>query len=319
MKKISLVIPMYNEEAMVSLLLKTIDEQLIVPFKDKYEVEIVAVNDGSKDQTLELLKKEQETYRNLVIVDLSRNWGQEPAVRAGLLTATGDCVIPMDADLQDPPAIIPNMVEMWEKGYEVVNAVRVSRKKDSSFKRNTAGIFYKYLDKISPRVKIPNNVNNFRLMDRKVVDEVNALSESNRVLRVEIPFVGFRTGYVEMARAERARGESHYPLRSMLALAKNSIIAVSTEPLSWSVKFTIFVSILFCLSAVAELVLFILHLTHVYSIGELGLWAWLIINVILFLSTILFGMVAIQSIYIGKTADEATGRPSVIIREVIKK
>ena len=319
MKKISLVIPMYNEEAMVSLLLKTIDEQLTAPFKGKYEVEIVAVNDGSKDTTLELLKKEQETYKNLVIVDLSRNWGQEPAVRAGLLTATGDCVIPMDADLQDPPAIIPNMIEMWEKGYEVVNAVRVSRKKDSSFKRNTAGMFYKYLDKISPRVKIPNNVNNFRLMDRKVVDEVNALAESNRVLRVEIPFVGFKTGYVEMARAERARGVSHYPLRSMLALAKNSIIAVSTEPLSWSIKFTIMVVTLFSLSSIAEIVLFILRLTNVLNIGDLALWTWLVINVILFLSVFVFGMLAIQSIYIGKTADESTRRPSVIIREVIKK
>ena len=319
MKKISLVIPMYNEEAMVALLLKTIDEQVTAHFKGKYDVEIVAINDGSKDKTLELLKEEQEHYHNLVIVDLSRNWGQEPAVRAGLLTASGDCVIPMDADLQDPPAIIPNMIEMWEQGYQVVNAVRVSRKKDSSFKRNTAGMFYRYLDKISPRVKIPNNVNNFRLMDRRVVDEVNALSETNRVLRVEIPFVGFKTGYVEMARAERARGVSHYPLRSMLNLAKNSIIAVSTEPLSWSVKFFVMVVCLFGISAIAELTFFILRLTNVLNIGELALWGWLVINVILFLAVFVFLMMAIQSIYIGKTADEATKRPSVIIKEVIKK
>ena len=148
MKKISLVIPMYNEEAMVSLLLDTINEKVVKPLEGRYQFEIIAINDGSKDKTLDLLKEEQNKNKNLTIVVLSRNWGQEAAVRAGLMTATGDAVIPMDADLQDPPEIIEQMIEMWEQGYEVVNAVRVSRKKDSGFKRNSAGIFYRYLNKI---------------------------------------------------------------------------------------------------------------------------------------------------------------------------
>ena len=319
MKKISLVIPMYNEEAMVSLLLKTVEEKVTSNLKGKYEVEVVAINDGSKDQTLELLKKEQETYHNLVIVNLSRNWGQEPAVRAGLLTATGDCVIPMDADLQDPPEIIPNMIEMWERGFEVVNAVRVSRKKDSSFKRNTAGFFYRYLDKISPKVKIPNNVNNFRLLDRRVVDEINALGGTNRVLRVEVPFVGFKTGAVEIARAERAKGESHYPLSAMVNLAKNSIVAISTKPLELSIKVLFAFVATFLLSACAELVLFILHSCKVLNLNVLGLWIWLVINVLLFLSTFVFLVLAIQSVYLSKVVDESSRRPSVIIKEVIKK
>ena len=109
MKKISLVIPMYNESSMVELLFATLEEKLLAPLKGKYTFEIVAVNDGSSDDTLELLKKEQEKRPELVIVNLSRNWGQEPAVRAGLMNATGDAVIPMDADLQDPPEIIPTM------------------------------------------------------------------------------------------------------------------------------------------------------------------------------------------------------------------
>ena len=146
MKKISLVIPMYNEEAMISLLLDTIEEKVVKTLKGKYEVELVAINDGSKDKTLELLKEQLAKRDFLTIVDLSRNFGQEGAVRAGLLTATGDAVIPMDADLQDPPEIIPEMIKMWEDGYQVVNAVRVSRKKDTAFKRNSAGIFYRYLD-----------------------------------------------------------------------------------------------------------------------------------------------------------------------------
>ena len=319
MKKISLVIPMYNEEAMVSLLFEALEERLINSLKAIYDVEVVCINDGSKDQTLELLKKEKENRSYLTIVNLSRNWGQEAAVRAGLLTATGDCVIPMDADLQDPPEIIPEMLKMWEEGYEVVNAVRVSRKKDTAFKRNSAGIFYRYLSKISPNVKIPQHVNNFRLLDRRVVDEVNALSESNRVLRVEIPFVGFKTGAVEMVRAKRAKGESHYPLTAMVKLAKDSIVSVSVKPLDIGIKVAVFLGILFYLSFVAELVLFILQITKVITfMNDLSLWMWLVINVILLVSTLITGVLAIHGLYLGKAVEESAHRPSVIIKEVIK-
>ncbi len=319
MKKISLVIPMYNEEPMVSLLIATLKEKVLSVLKDKYAFEIVALNDGSKDKTLELLQEEQKECPELVIVDLSRNWGQEPAVRAGLLTATGDCVIPMDADLQDPPEVIPLMVKMWEDGFEVVNAVRVSRKSDTSFKRDSAGFFYRYLDKISPKVKIPGNVNNFRLIDRRVVDEVNALSESNRVLRVEIPFVGFKTGAVEIVRAKRAKGESHYPLSAMVNLAKNSIVNISVKPLDIGLKIALCLAIFFCLSGIVELVMFILRLTSVFNIGDLALWAWLVINVILFVGTLITTVLAVQSLYIGKISEESAHKPSVIIREVIRK
>ena len=319
MKKVSLVIPMYNEEAMVSLLFDTLEEKVIKTLKGQYDVEVVAVNDGSKDKTLELLKEQLDKRPYLVVADLSRNWGQEAAVRAGLLTASGDCIIPMDADLQDPPEIIPEMLKMWEDGYQVVNAVRVSRQKDSSFKRNSAGFFYRYLDKISPKVKIPNNVNNFRLLDRRVVDEVNALSENNRVLRVEIPYVGFKTGVVEIIRQKRAKGESHYPLTAMLNLAKNSIVSVSTKPLEISFTIAIWLGIIFLLSSVAELTLFILKLCNVLNINELALWAWLIINVILLLSVLFSGILYIQALYLGKVVDESAKRPSVIIKEVLKK
>ncbi len=319
MKKISLVIPMFNESPMVELLFATLKEKLFDPQKDKYEFEVVAVNDGSSDDTLELLKKELEKHPQLVIVNLSRNWGQEAAVRAGLLNASGDCVIPMDADLQDPPEIIPTMIEKWEEGFEVVNAVRVSRKVDGSFKRNSAGMFYRYIDKISPKVKIPQNVNNFRLLDRRVVDEVNALSESNRVLRVEIPFVGFKVATVEIERAKRAKGQSHYPFASMVNLAKNSIVSVSVKPLEGAFKIFIALAILCCLSSISELVLFILHLCKVLVLSEISLWAWLIINVILLVSTLICGVLSMHSLYIGKISEEVSHRPSVIVKEVIRK
>ena len=319
MKKISLVIPMYNEEEMTKLLFEALEERVIQSLQGKYEVEIVAVNDGSKDKTLELLKEEQNKRPYIVIVNLSRNWGQEPAVRAGLLTATGDCVIPMDADLQDPPEIIPQLLELWEQGYEVVNAVRTSRKKDTAFKRNTAGMYYRYLDKISPKIKLPNNVNNFRLLDRRVVDEINALTESNRVLRIEVPFVGFKTGAVEFARQERAKGKTHYPISAMIDLAKNSIVSISVRPLEIPLKLTSLLFFMFLVSGVVELVLFILDLTKVLDINIIALWGWLIINVILLVSSILGFMIALQSLYTGKIAEETSNRPSVIIKEVIKK
>ena len=319
MKKISLVIPMYNESSMVELLFATLEEKLLSPLKGKYAFEIVAVNDGSSDNTLELLKKEQENRKELVIVDLSRNWGQEPAVRAGLMNATGDCVIPMDADLQDPPEIIPTMLEKWEEGFEVVNALRVSRKVDGSFKRNSAGLFYRYINKISPKVKVPQNVNNFRLIDRRVVDEVNALSESNRVLRIEIPFVGFKVATVEIIRAKRAKGESHYPFSSMVSLARSSIVSVSVKPLDNAFKVFLALFILCLLSSISEGVLFALHLCKILSLTEITLWDWLIINVILLVSTLITGVLFVQSLYLGKISEESSHRPSVIVREVIRK
>ena len=318
MKKISIVTPMYNEAPMVHLFLDTIDS--VLSKLHNYDFEIICVNDGSKDDTLELLKQEQQNHPNLVIVNLSRNWGQEAAVRAGLLTANGDAVIPMDADLQDPPELLPQLLEKWEEGYDVVNAKRVSRKKDTAFKRNTAGIYYRILDKLSPKVKIPQNVNNFRLLDRKVVDQINALKETNRVLRIEIPFVGFKVCEIEFARQSRAKGESHYPLKAMINLATSSLTSLSTKPLSWSLTFTVILFFIFILSGIAELVLFILQMCQVHIfLSEVGYWGWLIINVILLIGVLLSGLLTILSLYTAKVVEESQGRPSVIIKEIIRK
>ena len=318
MKKISIVTPMYNEAPMVRLYLETVDA--VLKKLTNYDYEIVCVNDGSKDATLELLKKEQDNFPKLVIVDLSRNWGQESAVRAGLLTATGDAIIPMDADLQDPPELIPEMIGKWEEGFEVVNAKRVSRKKDTAFKRNTAGIYYRILDKLSPKVKIPQNVNNFRLLDRVVVDTINALPEKNRVLRIEIPFVGFRIAQVEFVRQARAKGESHYPLKAMINLATSSLTSLSTKPLSWSLGVVIMLSLTLCLSGMTELVLYILQKCNVYEfMSSLAYWSWLIINIALLLTIILGATLTVISLYLAKVVEESQGRPAVIIREVIKK
>ena len=317
MKKITILIPCYNEERSLPLLYPEL--KTLMDGQTKYDWEVLFVNDGSKDNTLNLIKAFRVADNRIQFVNLSRNFGKENAMLAGFDYATGDCMVIMDADLQDPPEIIPEMIKMWEDGYQVVNAVRVSRKKDTAFKRNSAGIFYRYLDKISPKVKIPNNVNNFRLLDRRVVDEVNALSESNRVLRVEIPFVGFKTGAVEIVRQKRAKGESHYPLSAMINLARSSIVSTSTKPLDIGLKFSAILGATACLSILAEIVFFVLRLCNVFNIGDLALWSWLIINVVLLVGIVILSVIAIQGIYLGKIAEESAKRPSVIIKEVIKK
>ena len=317
MKKVSVIVPMFNEEDAAPIFFEHIEK--VIKENPNYEFEVVAVNDGSTDKTLDILLKKQETLKSLVVVDLSRNWGHESAVTAGLKEATGDCVIPIDADLQDPPELIPQLLEMWEQGYQVVNAQRGNRKKDTSFKKNTAGIYYELLNHLSSKVKVPANVANFRLLDRRVADHVIELQETSRVFRVQVPFLGFKTGTVLFSREERVKGKSKYNLRSMFNLALSSIVSLTTRPLRWSIAVTIFFGCTFLLSGVAELVLFILHLCNIETLTNFGYGIWLVINVILFISTFVFFTLAVISIYLSQAVEDARRRPTVIVNKVYRK
>ena len=317
MKKVSVIVPMFNEEDAAPIFFEHIEK--VIKENPNYEFEVVAVNDGSTDKTLDILLKKQETLKSLVVVDLSRNWGHESAVTAGLKEATGDCVIPIDADLQDPPELIPQLLEMWEQGYQVVNAQRGNRKKDTSFKKNTAGIYYELLNHLSSKVKVPANVANFRLLDRRVADHVIELQETSRVFRVQVPFLGFKTGTVLFSREERVKGKSKYNLRSMFNLALSSIVSLTTRPLRWSIAVTIFFGCTFLLSGVAELVLFILHLCNIETLTNFGYGIWLVINVILFITTFVFFTLAVISIYLSQAVEDARRRPTVIVNKVYRK
>ncbi|MCK7489317.1 MAG: glycosyltransferase family 2 protein [Anaerotruncus sp.] len=221
---------MYNESPVVAIFFARINE-VLAEIKD-YQFEIVVVNDGSKDNTLELLREQQKKQPNLIVVALSRNFGHEPAVCAGLSVAKGDAVIPMDADLQDPPEVIKDMLTKFEEGYDVVNARRSSRQDDSFMQDGRpAKLFYNLIGKISGKVKIPNNVGHFRLISRRVLDEINKLSEKNRVFRIEVPFVGFKTTEVLFKRPARAGGVSHYNYKSMFKLAGDAIAASTSARL----------------------------------------------------------------------------------------
>lgn len=317
MKKISIIVPMYNEEEAAPYFFEAIDK--VIEGIPGYDFEIVAVNDGSKDGTLELLKKEHEKRNNLVVVNLSRNWGHECAVRAGFINCTGDCAIPMDADLQDPPEIIPEMIKMWEDGYKVVNAKRSSRKNDTSFKRNTAGLYYKILNKMGKKVKIAQNVANFRLIDRRVIDEVNALPEKNRVFRVQVPFVGFKTGEVLFVRPNRVKGETKYPLKSMINLALDSITSLTTVPLKLPITIGIVSGGLAGVSVLTELVFFILKLCNVVNLSGVTLWGWLLASLIVGFFAITMLVLGLFGIYLGTITEEVRGRPAVIVDEVLRK
>lgn len=310
MKLISIVVPMYNEEKVVPLFFAEINK--IVKQINQYQFEIVVVNDGSKDQTLSLLKAQQSLQNNLIIVNLSRNFGHEPAVAAGIKTAKGDAIIPMDADLQDPPALIQSLLSKFEEGFEVVNAKRKGRHEDTFFKRFSAIKFYQFVAKLSGKIKIPQNVGHFRLISRRVADEVNRLSERNRVFRIEVPFVGFKTTEVLFDRPKRAAGETHYNLKSMLKLAVDAIASTTSVPLVWPIQIFIGVGVTLGISVFLQIVLY-----FSIVISENIMLTWILGNVILFMFTLLFFVLSILSLYLSRVFIETQNRPFYIIDEVI--
>lgn len=320
MKLISIVIPMYNEEDMVPLLFDELDK--VCKKITDYNFEFVCVNDGSVDKTFDELKLKQKKDNRIVIVNLSRNFGHENALYAGLKTARGDAVIPMDADLQDPPEVIIDLINTYEKGFNVVNAKRTSRKKDTYFKRKTAGLFYKTVNKLSKKVKIPNNVANFRLVDRCALDEILKLKENNRVFRVQVPFVGFKVAEVYFSRPKRLKGQSKYNIKSMTNLAISSIVSLTTKPLKWSFSWLAILCFIFILSLIGNIIVFCLGVSNVFSISSnfyIFMMIWLAINVVLLLTNVIMFSLSIISIYLSKAVLETEGRPCVIISEVIRE
>ncbi len=311
MKKISIVVPMYNEEKVIPLFFAEINK-VLATLKD-YQFEIVVVNDGSKDKTLTLLRTQQSQQSNLIVVNLSRNFGHEPAVAAGIKTATGDAIIPMDADLQDPPTLIRSLLAKFEEGFEVVNAKRKGRHEDTFFKRYSAIKFYQFVAKLSGKVKIPQNVGHFRLISRRVADEVNRLTERNRVFRIEVPFVGFKTTEVLFDRPKRAAGETHYNLKSMLKLAVDAIASTTSVPLVWPIYVFIFIGFLLAVSVITQIALLIL-----LSLSEVVHLIWLLGNVLLLCFLLLFFVLSILSLYLSRVFIETQNRPFYVIDQVFQ-
>ena len=228
---VSLVAPMYNEEEVIGLFFATVEEILD---KAKIPYEVICVNDGSTDNTLSSLKGYSESDPRIKIVNLSRNYGKEVALTAGLDHARGAAVIPIDCDLQDPPDLIPKMYEKWREGYQVVLAKRIDRASDSPGKRFSSSLFYKMITKISD-IDIPENVGDYRLLDRQVVNALKEFPERSRFMKGLFASLGFRQTTVDYLRPERAAGTTKWNYWKLYKLAIEGIISFTSFPLKiWS-------------------------------------------------------------------------------------
>lgn len=237
--KISIVLPVYNEEDGIKNTIEVL-ENFVECQIETYE--IIFVDDGSVDSSVDIIRHAQSQYENIRLVEFSRNFGHQLAITAGIRYAKGDAVVVMDADLQDPPSVIPNMIEKWQEGFDVVYGKRLIREGESFFKRFSAKAFYRVMRKVA-NVDIPLDTGDFRLMDRKVVDALSKLNEPEPFVRGLVSWVGFKQTAVTYERQERNAGVTKYPLTKMIRLASDGITSFSEIPLK-IVNYTGFISII---------------------------------------------------------------------------
>ncbi len=308
MKTISLVVPMYQEDKVVNECYKRLTE--VLNSIENYDYEIICINDGSKDKTLELLEEIASRNNKVKILSFARNFGHQQAVTAGLKYVSGDAIVIIDADLQDPPETIPEMLKLWEEGYQVIYGKRKTREGESSFKLLTAKMFYKTLNALSD-VDIPKDTGDFRLVDRQVVDVINSLPEHNKFLRGLWSWCGFKQIPYEYERKERFAGETKYPLKKMLKLASDGIISFSTKPLKFvGALGLIAIAISICIM-IYTLISFIFKLNNLTA----G-WTSLMVAITFFAGVQLLS-IWIMSEYIARIHEESKNRPQYIIEKKI--
>ena len=301
-KLVSVVVPVYCEEAVIEQTYAELTR--VVRGLAGYRYELIFVNDGSSDGTGAILQRLAATDPHLKVMTFSRNFGHQIAITAGIGRAKGDAVVTIDADLQDPPSLIPEMVKRWEAGNHVVFATRTERQGESWFKKATARLFYRLLDRLAG-IHIPQNTGDFRLMDRRVADELRRMGEHNRVLRGLVSWLGFRQVAIDYVRSPRRAGETKYPLHKMIRLAWDGIISFSDKPLRVSLNLGSF-SIL-----VAFLVLTYGLVQHWRGNTVRG-WTSTMVT-ILFLGGIQLFTLGVIGQYLSRMHDEIKGRPLYIV------
>jgi glycosyltransferase involved in cell wall biosynthesis len=307
--ELSLVVPVFNESETVSLFTDRV-KAVFGKFND-IKLEIIFINDGSSDDTLARLLELQKQNSEIRIVDLSRNFGKEAALTAGLNVASGHVVVPIDVDLQDPPEIILEMIGKWREGYDVVVGKRINRDSDTWDKRKSATWFYRIHNKIS-EPKIPENVGDFRLMDRSVVDALNKLPESRRFMKGLFAWVGFKTAAVEYARPERVAGTTKFNRWRLWNFALEGITSFSTYPLRiWTyLGVTVaFISFLFAIFMVLKVL--------IYGVDVPG-YASVVVAVTFLGGLQLIGIGTIGE-YLGRSFIESKRRPIYLVRRIYGK
>jgi len=302
---ISVIVPCYNEELVLEATYQRLSTVLAAVPEIRYE--LIFVNDGSRDATHEILAQLQQHDSHVRILRLSRNFGHQVAVTAGLEQSTGDAVVIIDADLQDPPELIPELVARWQEGNHVVYGIRTDRDGESKFKLWTAKVFYRLINRLS-ETKMPLDAGDFRLLDRKVVDVLNAMPERARYLRGMVSWAGYRQVSVPYERAARHAGETKYPLRKMIRFAMDGITSFSLVPLKvaiWTGFIAIWIAVLGIVVAILD---------RLFEKGLTRGWASLFVA-ILFMGGIQLVSLGIIGEYLGRIYTEVKRRPLYAVQE----
>lgn len=306
-KKVSLLIPCYNEEASLPALYEALEK--LMTDNGKYDWEVILINDGSRDNTLPLLQDLRKKDNRFGYISLSRNFGKENAMLAGFDYATGDCVVIMDADLQHPPYVIPQMLEKWEEGYMDVYGKRLTRGKEPWLRKKFSLLFYHILQK-SARYDILPNVGDFRLLDRKCIEVLKTLRETERYTKGMYAWIGFKKIGVNFETQDRVAGQSHMSFKSLLSLAVEGITSFTVAPLKWAAYLGIVVS----MAAFIFMCYTLIH-TWIYSDPVQGYPT--IMTVILFLGGIQLLAIGIIGEYLGKIFNETKHRPVYVADSVV--
>lgn len=302
---LSVIIPCYNEQEVITETikrLKTFAEGL-----KNIDVEFIFVDDGSRDQTLTILKSFATSDSRIKTISFARNFGQQMAMTAGIDAASGDAVVLIDADLQDPPEVINEMIKKWEEGYDVVYATRTERPGESMFKLGTARLFYRVFNKLSS-IPIPLDTGDFRLMSRAVVDVLKAMPERNRFIRGMVSWTGFKQVALPYKRAQRFAGETKYPFKKMLTIAFDGILSFSNKPLELALFLGMAISTLTGLGILAII------------IQRINSGVWISMEVIILVAVgLLSGLqllyLGILGQYIARIYNEIKNRPLYIVQE----
>lgn len=305
MKKITIIIPAYNEEEALPLLYDRLEE--LMKNMENYDFEILFVNDGSKDKTIEIIKDFRKKDERICYVDFSRNFGKEIAMIAGLDYATGDCVIFMDADLQDPPELIPELVKYWEEGYDDVYAKRRSRKGETWLKKFTSKMYYRVLQHLT-KVEIQEDTGDFRLLDRRCVNALKKLRESQRNTKSMFSWIGYKKKEVLYDRDPRVAGTTKWNYKKLIDLAIDGITSFTTSPL----RLATYVSIP---TFIALFVYFIYVIIKCFVVHQAIQAYQAIILLILFFSGIQILLFGIIGEYLGRIFNETKNRPLYLVNE----
>jgi glycosyltransferase involved in cell wall biosynthesis len=300
--KVSVVIPAFNEENNILPLAKQLKDVLPDTF------EVLFVDDGSTDSTLDVLKQLHQEDNRFRYLSFSRNFGHQNAIKCGIDYATGECIITMDADLQHPPSLIPEMISKWKEGYDIVYTQRLEEKEISFFKRCSSSFFYSIMNKLSD-VKLDPGSADFRLVDQRVAEIIRNTNESNLFIRGFVSWMGFRQHRITYHAASRHSGKTKYSFRKMISFALNGITSFSIKPLRFSIVMGMLISFFAFIYAMYAVVLYMFFPEHAVA----G-WASVLVSV-LFMGGIQLLFLGVLGEYLGKLFMQSKNRPTYIVKE----